>query len=146
MEPTLRCEVGRPGCSGKQDDRLEVVERFRIRRGDIVVFETPQLARERCGASGKYVKRVIGLPGDAVAERSGFIYVSGRRLNEPYVKSGRRDSETHPRQRIPPGRYYLLGDNRSSSCDSRVWGTVPRAAVIARVVAIHRGSRRIPVR
>jgi signal peptidase I len=146
MEPTLRCKAGKPGCSGKQDDRLEVVERFRIRRGDIVVFETPPLARQVCGAGGKYVKRVIGLPGDVVAERSGFVFVNGRRLGEPYLRPARRDSESHPAQRVPRGRLYLLGDNRTASCDSRIWGTVPRAAVIAKVVAVQRGSRRIQVR
>jgi signal peptidase I len=146
MEPTLRCKAGLPGCSGKQDDRLEVVEKFRIRRGDIVVFETPQLARQVCGAGGKYVKRVIGLPGEVVAERSGRVFINGRRLAEPYIRPGRRDSETHPPQRIPRGRYYLLGDNRTASCDSRIWGTVRRAGVIAKVVAVQRGDRRIPVR
>jgi signal peptidase I len=89
---------------------------------------------------------VIGLPGEVVAERSGRVFINGRRLAEPYIRPGRRDSETHPPQRIPGGRYYLLGDNRTASCDSRIWGTVPRAGVIAKVVAVQRGDRRIPVR
>ena len=64
-------------------------------RGEIVVFKTPPAAQARCGAGGTFVKRLIGLPGDRWSERNGYVYIDGKRLNEPYIKADRRDSETH---------------------------------------------------
>ena len=66
-------------------------------RGEIIVFNTPPAAQEMCGASGTFVKRLVGLPGDTVTERDGgFVYINGKRLNEPYISPDRRahDSTT----------------------------------------------------
>ena len=65
---------------------------------------------------------------------TGHVYVNGRRLSEPYVAPQDRDTRTQTWARVPPGRYFMMGDDRRWSCDSRVWGTVPRADLIGPVV------------
>jgi signal peptidase I len=148
MEPTLHC-AGGPGCEARLSDRVlanRFIYHFRSpRRGEIVVFKTPPAAQQRCGAGGTFVKRLIGLPGDRWAERNGYVYINGKRLNEPYIKPERRDSETHEQQTIPKGMFFMMGDNRSSSCDSRVWGTVPRKNLIGEVFATYWPPNRISI-
>jgi signal peptidase I len=142
MEPTIHCGKPTLGCLADADDRLVVdTSADHFERGDIIAFRTPPRAFLMCGSKGVYVKRVVGLPGETVsARRGGFMYVDGTRLEEPYVAPGRRDDGVVGRWRVPKGRYFVLGDNRPSSCDSRVWGSVPRANVVGRVVKIeHRG-------
>ena len=116
------------------------------KRGDIVVFKTPPLAAVRCGAGGTFVKRLIGLPGDVWEEKEGYVYVNGKRLNEPYIQAGRRDDRTIAPMRIPKGQYFFMGDNRASSCDSRSWGTVPRKNLIGKVFATYWPPSRITIR
>jgi len=117
---------------------------FRFRdpkRGEIIVFKTPPLAQARCGAGGTFVKRLIGLPGDVWSEVNGYVYINGKKLNEPYIKAGRRDFQSHTMadipgagtKAIPKGYYLMMGDNRAQSCDSRVWGLVPRKNLIGNV-------------
>src|SRR5262249_5221020 len=109
--------------------------------GEIVVFNAPQAAAIRCpGGGGVFVKRIIGLPGDAWAERHGYVYIDGKRLDEPYVKPGRRDTQSHTLSDISPGdtripkdEYLVMDDNRIESCDSRVSGLVPRKTLIGEV-------------
>ena len=148
MEPTLHC--GRPalGCEGRVSDQVAVKPYGDDgpERGDIVAFRTPQRARTACGVGGIFIKRVIGMPGERWAERDGYVYVNGRKLDEPYIPRARRDSETWPARTIPAGTYFLLGDNRSQSCDSRRWGAVERRSVIGKVTDIKRGSKRIHIR
>ena len=76
------------------------------------------------------------------AERNGYTYINGKRLAEPYVEPGRRDTDsktlfdippTGTMGRIPKGMYLMEGDNRAHSCDSRVWGLVPRKSIIGKV-------------
>jgi signal peptidase I len=101
-------------------------------RGDIVVFKAPAAA-DRCGLNdggSVFVKRIVGLPGEVVSERNGIIHVNGARLLEPYVAPPRRGNETGSWPRIAAGHYFVLGDNRQHSCDSRAWGTVPRKSMI----------------
>jgi signal peptidase I len=155
MEPTLHC--ARPGVGCESDTMDRVAARpygtSDPERGDIVVFHTPPLARQQCGAGGTFIKRVIALPGERWEERDGYDYIDGRKLSEPYVRPERRDSETHTLADIPPGyrripaaMYLLMGDNRSASCDSRRWGLVPRRSIVGRVFEIKRGSKRIHIR
>jgi signal peptidase I len=146
MEPTLHCARPEPYCEAGSSDRV-LANRFIYhfhspRRGDIVVFHAPDAARREC-IGGIFVKRIIGLPGEAWSERNGVTYIDGRRLAEPYVAPSRRDGETKTLRDIPPlgklrripAQMYLMeGDNRAHSCDSRVWGLVPRANIIGKVV------------
>ncbi len=156
MEPTLHCARPAQGCETSTSDRVlanRFIYHFRDpKRGEIVVFNTPPLARQECGSQGTFVKRLIGLPGEVWEERAGFIYINGRKLNEPYVKPERRDHQTlglkdiPPRgtyTRIPKDYYLMMGDNRNSSCDSRRWGLVPRKNLIGKVFATYWPPSRI---
>jgi signal peptidase I len=146
MEPTLHCARPAPGCEAKFSDRFVVFRFLHWGRGDIVAFKTPPLARVRCGAGGTYVKRVIGLPGERVAERDGVFFVDGSRLAEPYLAADRRDHEPPRSWRVPPGQYFLVGDNRAQSCDSRVFGGVRKADVVGKLAAIYWPPKRIGFR
>ena len=150
MEPTLHCARPSPGCEARFSDRV-LACRFCYRlwspkRGDIVVFNTPPRAAQICGSGGVFVKRLIGLPGDRWREQDGYIYINGAKLNEPYIEPARRDMMTIPEKTVPPGQYLMLGDNRSSSCDSRRWGTVPRKNLVGPVFAIYWPPKRIGFR
>jgi len=141
MEPTLHCAAPGPGCLGTSSDRVlaaSVVYDVRSpARGDIVVFKAPALAKSRCQDGGTFVKRIVGLPGERISERRGFVYVDGKRLIEPYIDPGRRDRLTRSWPRVPAHAYFVMGDNRADSCDSREWGTVPRKSLIGPVVATY---------
>ena len=139
MEPTLHCAKPGVGCLGKVADRVLAVQPpGAIRRGSIVVFQTPPLATVRCGAGGLFIKRVIGLPGNKVGEVKGYVTVNGKRLREPYIKAGYRDDRTIAPVAVPAGSYWVLGDNRAASCDSRSWGMVPAKNVVGRVIEVIR--------
>jgi signal peptidase I len=150
MEPTLHCAKPDTGCEARFSDRV-LACRFCYRiwspkRGDIIVFHTPPLADVRCGAGGTFVKRLIGLPGETWEERAGYVYINGKKLDEPYVKPDRRDARTISPIKIKPGNYFMMGDNRSSSCDSRAWGTVPRKNLIGKVFATYWPPSRVTIR
>ena len=74
-------------------------------RGDVIVFETPPAARAKCGAGGTFVKRIIGLPGERVGIRlrrgAAYVYIDGRRLEEPYIENDRRDILAAPADLVP---------------------------------------------
>jgi len=96
------------------------VYRFRsIERGDVVVFWYPK------DPSVSFIKRVVGLPGDTVELRRGELLVNGQNVPEGYVLAAFRDDESHDPIVVAKGYYYVLGDHRSSSNDSRSWGEVP---------------------
>jgi signal peptidase I len=150
MEPTLHCAGAGLGCTASYSDRV-LANRFiyHLRdpeRGDIVVFETPQRARKDCGAGGTFVKRIIALPGESWEMRNGYVFINGKRLEERYVPNNRRDVDTHPPKRVPRDHYFVMGDNRGSSCDSRVWGPLGREKLIGKVFAIYFPPRRIGLR
>jgi signal peptidase I len=136
MEPTLHCAKPVEYCEGRFSDRViadRLAYRFRDpERGDIVVFRAPAAA-DRCGlgdGGSPFVKRIVGLPGEVVSERDGVIHIDGDRLFEPYVTPSRRGTANGSWPRIAPGHYFVLGDNRTRSCDSRTWGTVPRSDLV----------------
>ncbi len=127
-------------------DRILVQKAFftwhDVREGDIVVFSQPPL--DHCGGTrgGDLVKRVIALPGQTIYSSGGSIYVNGRLLSEPYLP--RYDllgppipdaSSRHP-YRVPPGEFYMLGDNRAISCDSRYWGPIEGSSIVGKVVLV----------
>jgi signal peptidase I len=146
MEPTLHCAQPAPGCLAKTDDRVLARLGKPVKRGAILVFSTPPATATRCGEGGIFVKRVIGLPGETVHENAhGFIDIDGKRLAEPYVRAPRRlaDSLNFGKTwHVPHKKYFVLGDNRPESCDSRVWGSVPAHNVIGTVVKVIRGRQR----
>ena len=98
-------------------------------RGDLVVFRAP------VGPSRDFVKRVIGLPGDHLFVRNNRAYINGKPLNEPYINKSTTCDElcNLPKQiTIPPGHFFMMGDNRAESDDSRQWGPVPKKWIIGR--------------
>jgi signal peptidase I len=109
-----------------------------VREGEIVVFSHPPLDNCPGPQEGDLVKRVIALPGQTIYSSGNSIYVNGRLLAEPYLPQydplgPAIASSQHP-YRVPPGEFYVLGDNRSDSCDSRFWGPLKGSSIIGKVV------------
>ncbi|MGH2901283.1 MAG: signal peptidase I [Solirubrobacteraceae bacterium] len=133
---------------------------------DITVFLPPSGAErdgDQCGADGEgpsnldsvasrrscsrpapgagptaYIKRVVGLPGDRIAVRSGHVVRNGRQAEEPFAAACGSGLECDLGEVVvPAGHYFLMGDNRGNSDDSRYWGAVPRAQIIGRAVATY---------
>jgi signal peptidase I len=116
-----------------------------VRRGDIVIFRFPP------DPSRDFIKRVVGLPGETVEIRDRTVYVDGRALLEPYVfhsddriwpddpsiPEERRRRDQLPPTRIPEGAYFVMGDNRDDSSDSRAWGPVPERLVVGRALFVY---------
>jgi len=105
------------------------VYRFRpIERGDVVVFWYPR------DPSVSFVKRVVALPGDLVEIRGGELVVNGLAVKEPYLPASFRDNDSHTPTEVRKGYYFVLGDHRRSSNDSRSWGEVPEKYIYGRAV------------
>jgi signal peptidase I len=128
MEPTL--QIG---------DRIIVdklaVDWGTIHRGDILVFKSPPA--EDCGGAPvvDLVKRVIGLPGDKLYSIGDSIYVNGQKLNENWSHVeplGNAIASAATPVVVAPNHYFMMGDNHPDSCDSRMWGTIPRSDVIGK--------------
>jgi signal peptidase I len=149
MEPTLHCAEPAQDCQARFSDRV-LANRFLYHfkepeRGDIVVFETPAAARAQCGAGGTFVKRIVGLPGEEVrVSAEGIVTINGRRLQESYVEPNRRGGQSG-RWRVREDQYFMLGDNRRQSCDSRIWGPLDDDNIIGEVFAIYWPPQRIGV-
>jgi len=101
-----------------------------IERGDTVVFHAPATV----DPDKSYIKRIIGLPGDRVRIDHGRVYVNGDLLDEPYVKDEYRDYSYMDEITVAPGRYFVLGDHRNQSSDSRAWGCVRRESIYGKAV------------
>jgi signal peptidase I len=149
MEPTLHCAAPEPGCESGTSDRVlanRFIYRFRDpQRGDIVVFRTPEQAVVRCGAGGTFVKRLVGLPGDRIALAGGVLEINGEPVDEPYVNGGERGSDFTERT-LGADEYFMMGDNRGQSCDSREWGPVTRDDLIGPVFAVYWPLTRLGLR
>ena len=122
MEPTL-----------KINDRVLVnklsYKLHAVHRGDIIVFKTPP------GSDPRYkdlVKRVIGLPGETVSGSGGHVFIAGKQLPEPYLPKGTFTSDFAP-VKIAPDHYWMMGDNRGDSSDSRAFGTIAKKTIVGRV-------------
>ena len=105
-----------------------------IKRGDTVVFWFPE--DDPSPPTTSYIKRVIGLPGDTVAVDDGYVIVNGKKLVENYVPPEYRDDRSYPAQVVPPNEYFVLGDHRVSSNDSRAWGFVKRNYIYGKAVFV----------
>jgi signal peptidase I len=127
-------------------DRILVQKLFfswhQLREGDIVVFTHPP--RDHCPGPSKsdLVKRVIALPGQTIYSADGNIYIDGHRLNEHYLPKDDPLGPAIPNAsaqdpyRVPAGEFYVLGDNRAISCDSRYWGPIKGSSIIGKVVLL----------
>ncbi len=151
MEPTLHCALPEPGCVAGRSDRV-LANRFIYHftdpgRGDIVVFETPVRAQERCDVGGTFVKRIVGLGGETVTVRQdGSVAIDGKTLDESGYLPLDRQSPPAGRWQVPEGSVFVMGDNRDSSCDSRVWGPLDEGQLIGKVSAVYWPPSRISLR
>src|SRR5256714_2471636 len=100
----------------------------RIARKDIVVFWYP------LDPTKSYIKRVIGMPGDVVEVRRGLVYVNDKLLDEPFINPDFRDTRSFAPVYVEPGHFYVLGDHRNQSNDSRMWGLVPEKYIYGKAV------------
>ena len=108
-----------------------------VGRGDIIVFNAPEPAVERsCDTTDRVlVKRVIGLPGETISDRNGTVYIDGKALDEGFLPKHDPDTVTGSfgPVHIGPSEYFVMGDERLDSCDSRTWGLVQRSEIIGKV-------------
>jgi signal peptidase I len=102
-----------------------------IQHGDVVVFRYPRDPEK------SYIKRVIAVPGDRLRIDGGDVILNGRRLQEPYVPDEYRDSRSLPEMVIPPDYYYMMGDHRSISSDSREFGPVERELIYGKASFVY---------
>ena len=107
-------------------------------RGDVIVFHPPP---SQGGDSKDFIKRVIGLPGDTVDVKNGHVYVNNRRVEEPYINQTTAPTNCFEQQychvTLGPGQYYVLGDNRTNSSDSRFWGPASADKIIGKALFIY---------
>jgi len=131
MEPTLH------GCTGCEPD-LVVVDKVGFRlgqvgRGDVVVINRPPLAPKE---DDKLIKRVIGLPGDTVSAHGGTVYIGSQPLQEPYLNPTCGGTGAFAPVLVAAGHFFLLGDNRCDSFDSRRFGSISRSSIVGRAFAV----------
>jgi signal peptidase I len=122
MEPTL--QVGDRVLVNKLSYKLHAVH-----RGDVVVFAKP--ADDDSPGVKDLIKRVIGLPGETISASQGTVHINGVALKEPWLPKG-VTTGSFPPTTIPPGDYFMMGDNRGDSADSRIIGPVPKHLFVGR--------------
>ncbi|HVA53451.1 MAG TPA: signal peptidase I [Acidimicrobiales bacterium] len=127
MEPTLY-----------QGNRILVnklsVDFGTINIGDIVVFKAPPDVAKIChDPVADLVKRVVGVPGDVLTSKGNVIYVNGKKLQQKWSHFPALGPQGLKKTTVPAGQYFMMGDNHANSCDSRMWGTVPRSDIIGKV-------------
>ncbi len=154
MQPTLDGGSGRLPESLLTSDRLFVpkyetwLRRLGVMdgyaRGDIVVVREPADSPVRQGRRVFVVKRVVGVPGDTVEMRSGELLINGERLEQRFITDAGvpLGSSTFPAVTLPEDAYFLLGDNRTNSADSRLYGPVPLLSIAGRAAAVILPPRR----
>jgi signal peptidase I len=101
-----------------------------LRRGEVVVFKHPPEPEQ------DFIKRVIGLPGETIELRNGRLLIDGRPIHEPYLEEHATVGQSFGPELVQPGKYFLMGDNRNRSADSRVWGAADQHLIKGRAFMI----------
>ena len=141
MEPTLHCARPGSGCEARFSDRVlanRFIYHFRepARAATSSSSRRRRVAQETCGAGGTFVKRLIGLPGETVSGEERLRLHQRQEAERAVHQAGPpRHRNVGAGEKIPTGQYFMMGDNRTQSCDSREWGTVPRGNLIGKVFA-----------
>lgn len=126
MEPTIHCAKPKPACRGSEDQEVVASEiDGDPKRGDIVVVELRLNQGSKCGWTepGQMITRIVGLPGEAIRVTSKSVSINGKTLAEPYLDTG--GMGLGGAWTTSADEYFVLGDNRFYSCDSRIFGSVP---------------------
>ncbi len=123
MEPTLQPK-----------DRI-IVNKFiywvrKPQRGDIIVFKYPR------DPSRDFIKRLVGLPGETIEIRDSVLFVNGKKVDQPFLPKGLRYGSYGP-IKVPADNYFMMGDNRNNSEDSRVWGTLPKENIVGEAMVVY---------
>ncbi|MDD3652826.1 MAG: signal peptidase I [Desulfotomaculaceae bacterium] len=123
MEPTL-----------KENDRI-IVSKLNYhfkepKRGDVIVFKYPLDPKRN------FVKRLIAVGGETVVIRNSQLYINNQLVTEEYLPQGLRFDDFGP-EKVPAGTYFMMGDNRNNSDDSRVWGFLPEDLIVGKAVVIY---------
>jgi signal peptidase I len=131
MEPTLH------GCYGCEADMV-LVDKLSYRvssvsRADVIVFDRPPLAPTN---DNELIKRVIGLPGETVSGHDGRVFIGNKVLSEPYLNPACHGTADFAPVTVPPGHYFMMGDNRCNSFDSRMFGTIGSNTIVGRAFAV----------
>ena len=130
----------------QNNERVVCLKQAKIHRGSVVVFDANGVD-PKVSVKTEYVKRVIGLPGDTVEAKNGNLYVNGKKVDQSYISKSERSSGTgtwtlhsisqenswvlhNGAYKVPKGEYFVLGDHRSVSNDSRYWGFVPKSKIV----------------
>jgi signal peptidase I len=129
MEPTIRAEETVAVALFDTPARVAALE-----RGTLVVYTFPS------DTTKQFIKRLVGVPGDTLAMARGVLHLNGQPRQEPYAHYSQTDSATNATRNnwgplvVPPDSFFVLGDNRDHSADSRYWGFVPARLIFGRVV------------
>lgn len=131
---TVRLTIGDSMLPNYPPDRLAVISRLKLRplaRGQVVLARYPGDPTNE-----QLLKRVVGLPLETVEVRAGAVWINGARLSEPYIDINESTEPTIAPHHIAVGEYYLLGDHRRASDDSRFFGEVPKELIIGQVIGL----------